>query len=343
MAVTIRELSKKCGISISAVSKALNGYPDVSEETRQKVLKAAAEIGYHPNALARGLKTNRTYNLGVILVDEMRDSLLHTFFVVILNGFRREAERLGYDITLINHNLGTREESYLNHCRYRNVDGICLMCVEFHDREIMELVNSEIPLVAIDHFYSNRDCVLSDNREGMRKLMDHVHGRGHRQIAYIYGTPSIVTDARLSAYYEKMREFGLTPKPHHVVKTHYHSTSHTHDTVAEMLKKPDRPTCILMTDDYSALGGITAINEAGLRVPEDISIAGYDGTALIQKIRPKLTTYRQDGEGIGKQAAIRLIQRIENPSAPFAPPDVVEGKLLTGETVINILPNQSVV
>ncbi len=336
MAVTIRDLSKKCGISVSAVSKALNGYPDVSEETRERVLKAAAEIGYRPNALARALKTNKTYNLGVILVDELHNSLLHTFFGVLLGGFRREAESRGYDITLINHNIGNREESYLNHCRYRNVDGICLMCVEFQMMEIQELVSSEIPSVAIDHFFSNKDCVLSDNREGVRALMDYVYSMGHRDIAFMYGTPSNVTDARLSAYYEKMREFKLPVNPEHVVQSHYHSTSHAQQDVQALLNTTPRPTCILMTDDYSALGGITAINQAGLRIPEDISVVGYDGTSLIQKIHPRLTTYRQDGDEIGRQAAIRLINRIENPDAPILPPAVVEGRMLIGETVKNL-------
>ncbi len=337
MSVTIRELSKRCGLSVSAVSKALNNYPDVSAATRERVLKAAQELGYYPNALARGLKTNRTYNLGVVLDDEMHDSLMHTFFIVILNGFRREAERRGYDITLINRNIGGQTLTYLNHCRYRNVDGICLMCVvDFYNPEIVELAQSDLPLVTIDHQYPGHDSVFSDNRAGMRELLGHVLGRGHRRVAFIHGTPASVTDVRLNAFREVMEERGIALPEGYVMASHYHSTRYAHEAVEKLLALPERPTCILMTDDYSALGGIAALSEHGLRIPEDISIAGYDGNAMIQKIRPNLTTYQQNGEEIGRRAAQRLIARIEQPDAPLEEPDVVPGVLLTGETVIRL-------
>lgn len=336
MAATIRDVSRRCGLSVSAVSKALNNYPDVSEETRRRVIKAAQEIGYFPNALARGLKTNRTYNIGVILDDEMRDSLLHNYFIVILNGFKREAELQGYDITLVNHNIGGQNLSYLDHCRYRNVDGVCLMCVNFYNLEVTELVKSGIPLVTIDHLFSTHDCVLSDNKAGMREIAQYVIRMGHSRVAFIHGTNSSVTDARLAAFYEVLHENGINPPPGYVVPSHYHSTRYAYEAVSRLLKHPIRPTCILMTDDYSALGGIEAIQQAGLRIPDDISVAGYDGISLIQKIRPRLTTVKQDGEEIGKRAAKRLIARIQNPSAPVGGPDIVTGTLLKGETVRQI-------
>lgn len=332
--VTIRDVSRRCGLSVSAVSKALNGYPDVSEETRARVIQAAQEMGYRPNALARGLKTRRTYNLGVILEYETHDSLLHYYFITILNGFRRAAGLLGYDITLINHNLGTEPMSFLDHCHHRNVDGICLMCFEFYAPEIAELAHSELPLVSIDHPFDGHECVISDNQAGMRALLRHVIGMGHTRIAFLHGTPSSVTDARLLAFNEVIHEHGITLPEGYVVPSHYHSTRHGREGTARLLALPQRPTCILMTDDYSALGGMEAIAQAGLRVPEDIAIVGYDGISLIQKIHPRLTTLRQDGEEIGRRAALRLIARIDDPHGPAQPPDVVAGGLIEGETVI---------
>lgn len=336
MAVTIRDVSKLCGLSVSAVSKALNGYPDVSEETRQRVQKAALEIGYHPNAIARALKTNRTYNLGVILDDEMHDNLLHTYFITILNGFKQEAERQGYDITLINHNIGGQRLSYLDHCRNRNVDGVCLLCVDFFDMEIQQLAQSDISLVTIDHLFSGRDCILSDNKAGMRDILGYALEMGHRRIAFMHGTNSSVTDARLSAFYEFIHQHGLEIPPEYVVPSHYHSTRHAFEDTKKLLSCREMPTCILMTDDYCALGGMEAIQQAGLSIPEDISIIGYDGIALIQKIRPRLTTLRQDGQEIGRMAAIRLLSRIENPKEPAQRPYVVPGELIRGETVKRI-------
>ena len=336
MSVTIRDVSKKCGLSISAVSKALNNYSDVSEETRRRVLQAAEELGYYPNAVARGLKTNRTYNIGVILDDEMGDYLLHSYFVVMLNGFKREAERLGYAITLVNRNIGTRRYTFLDHCKYRNLDGVCVLCADFYDPEIGDLVRSGLPAVTIDHLFSGKDCVLSDNKKGMRDILHHVLAMGHRRIAYIYGTPASVTDARLAAFYEVAHENDLELPDSYLVQSHYHSTSYAFEATQRLLELEPRPTCILMTDDYSALGGMEAIAQAGLRIPEDISIAGYDGIYMLQKLRPRLTTLRQDAEAIGIRAAARLIQRIEDPAAPVGYPDIVPGALVEGETVVKI-------
>jgi len=337
MAITIRDVSKYCGLSISAVSKALNNYPDVSEETRQRVLAAARKIGYHPNALARGLKTRRTYNLGVILVDELGDNLQHNYFITILNGFKREAERLGYDITLVNHNIGGKQLSYLDHCRYRNMDGVCLMCVNFYDTEILKLIESDMPVVTIDHLFPNKECVLSDNQSGMESILNYVVNMGHRRIAFVHGTRSNVTDTRLSAFYATLNKLGLTVPREYIIPSHYHSTSYAKEDTRRLMALAKPPSCILMVDDYSALGGMDTIKQLGLRIPEDVSIVGYDGISLIQKIHPRLTTVRQDGEEIGRHAAIRLMDRIENPQSPVPEPRVVPCALIKGETVQRLL------
>ena len=117
MAITIKDVAKRCGMSISTVSKVFNGYPDISEATRRQVMESAREIGYKPNALARALKTNRSFNLGVLFVDDNISGLTHPFFAMVLNAFKAEAERHGYEITFINHNIGTMEMTYLEHCR----------------------------------------------------------------------------------------------------------------------------------------------------------------------------------------------------------------------------------
>ena len=150
---SLKDLAKECGVSVATVSKALNDQPDIAQATRERIHAAARRMGYLPNAAARALKTNRTYNLGVILDNDLQDSLLHTYFIIILNGFKREAERRGYDITLINHNIGGQTLTYLDHCRYRNVDGVCILCVDFYNPEIQNLVQSEIPLITVDHLF----------------------------------------------------------------------------------------------------------------------------------------------------------------------------------------------
>ena len=154
--VSMKDIAQRCGVSVASVSKALNGQPDIGEETRKRIEQVAKELGYMTNASARALKTNRTYHLGVLFVDERRSGLAHEYFSTMLESFKVEAEARGYDITFINHNVGGKRTSYLQHCLYRGVDGVVIACVDFHDPQVRELVDSGIPLVTIDHVFNNR-------------------------------------------------------------------------------------------------------------------------------------------------------------------------------------------
>lgn len=336
MTVTIKEVSARCGLSVSTVSKALNNYSDVSEATKELVVRTAKEVGYHPNSLARALKTNRTYNLGVLFVDDNNSGLTHNYFAAVLDSFKTEAELKGYDITFINHNIGRTNMTYLEHCRYRNVDGVCLACVDFFAPEVIDLIASDLPIVTIDHIFNNRTCILSDNLSGMRDLIRYVYDQGHRRIAFVHGLRSAVTESRITGFYRTMRELNLPIPPEYMVECAYTNPSSANKAVTQILQLPVRPTCILLSDDYAALGGIEAIHAAGLNIPQDISIAGYDGIELMQLLQPKLTTIRQDTKRIGAEAAVSLIDRIENPQTAGSDIVVVEGKLLPGETVRTI-------
>lgn len=184
---SIKDIAKACGVSVATVSKALNGHNDISQATKEKVREAARQMGYMPNSAARALKTNRTYNLGVLFVDEAQSGLTHEFFAAVLDSFKRHAESRGYDITFINHNIGHGHSSYLEHCRYRGVDGVIAACVQFDDPEVVELAYSNLPLVTVDHVFNNRAAVLSDNVDGIRQLVDQLTALGHERIAYITG------------------------------------------------------------------------------------------------------------------------------------------------------------
>ncbi len=333
MAVTIKQLSEKCGLSISTVSKALNNYSDVSEETRKRVLETAREIGYYPNALARALKTNRSYNLGVLFVDDFGSGLTHTFFSAVLDSFKKAAEGKGYDITFINHNIGQTNMTYLEHCNYRNVDGICLACIDFYSPEVVSLMSSNFPAVTIDHSFNNRTCVMSDNISGMGDLIKYVHRMGHRHIAYIHGKASAVTENRLTGFYRAIREVGLAVQPSYLIESEYQDPRLCYQAVKKLLDQPTRPTCIFMPDDFAAIGGMDAIRDAGLSIPGDISVVGYDGYRLLQMLRPTLTTLRQNSGKIGEAAALALIDCIENPYTSSGRTLTIPGDLLTGETV----------
>ena len=335
MSVTIKDVARNCGLSISTVSKVFNGYPDISELTRRQVMKVARDMGYQPNALARALKTNRSYNLGVLFVDDNTSGLMHPFFAAVLNAFKAEAESHGYDITFINHNIGTMEMTYLEHCRYRNVDGVCLACVDFYSAEVAELVNSDIPSTTVDHVFNNRACVLSDNLTGIRMLVECAADKGHRRIAYIHGQRnSVVTENRIKGFLRAMQANELEVPEGYVVEGKYDDIEGTRRRLDALLDLPDRPTCVLLPDDASYLGAREAAQDRGLSLPEDLSIAGYDGIKLTQSLHPRLTTIRQASEEMGRVAAKRLIERVEHPDVPAGEPVVIPVKLIEGNTLV---------
>lgn len=331
--VSLKDIASHCGVSVATVSKALNGHTDIGVPTRERICRIAAEMGYLPNAAARALKTHRTYNLGVLFVDERQSGLSHDYFSAVLDSFKVEAEAHGYDITFINHNIGGRPTTYLEHCRYRGVDGVVVACVDFTDPQVMELASSALPVVTIDHVFAGCAAVLSDNTAGMDELVRYVHGKGHRRIAFIHGERTAVTESRLESFYNTCAQLQITVPEAYVREGVYHDPERCAQMTSDLLALDCPPTCILLPDDFSAVGGLGAIAEAGLSVPEDISVAGYDGVTLSQVMKPQLTTYRQDTFALGREAARRLVALIEQPGAAQVDCAIVRGELLPGGTV----------
>ena len=331
--VSIKDIANRCGVSAATVSKAINGHQDIGEETRERIRRAADEMGYMTNAAARALKTNRTYNIGVLFVDQQSSGLAHEFFSSVLDSLRVEAEENGYDITFINSSVGGRSTSYLQHCLYRGVDGVVIASVDFRDPMVLELVESSLPVVTIDHVFNNRIAIMSDNVRGMEELVRYVGGKGHRKLAFIHGERTTVTDNRLVGFHRACEELGIPEHKDYLVQGAYHDTKSCYEATKKLLALPERPSCIFFPDDFSYIGGYNAIAEAGLRIPEDISAVGYDGIRLAEVISPKLTTWRQSTTGLGRQAAARLIELIEHPKTALIDRQIVSGRLWEGESV----------
>lgn len=332
---SLKDISAACGVSVATVSKALNDHRDVGEETKQHIREVAKKMGYFPNANARALRTNRSNSIGVLFVDEMPQSgLTHDYFSHILDSFKITVEAQGYDVTFINCNKGRKNNmSYLEHCKYRNVDGVLIACVDFSDKEIRELVESDIPVVTIDYVFNNRLAVSSDNVKGIRDLLTYVYEQGHRKIAYVYGHSSAVTDARIKSFYKTASELGLDVNEDYLIKGSYRDAQGAEKLTAKLLDMKERPTCIIYPDDLCAMGGRNEIRSRGLRIPEDISIAGYDGISITQQIEPQITTIYQDTRMIGRVAAENLINLIEKPKSSLIEHVVVEGNLIRGRSV----------
>ena len=329
--VSMKDIARACGVSVATVSKALNGQPDIGEETRARVCEMAQKMGYMTNSAARALKTNRTYHLGLLFVDERRSGLAHEYFSNVLESFKSEAEAHGYDITFINHNVGGKPTSYLQHCRYRGVDGVVIACVDFSDPQVRELAESELPLVTVDHVFNNRLAVMSDNVRGMETLVRYAYAKGHRKIAFLHGEKTTVTQNRLVGFYRACEELGLEIPEEYVRESVFHNPDRCALDTQALMSLPERPTCILFPDDYSYVGGMNTLRQMGIRVPEDVSVMGYDGIHLARVIG--LTTYWQDTQELGRIAAERLISLIEHPKTTLIDRIMVSGRLLEGTTV----------
>lgn len=334
--VSLKDISARCGVSVATVSKALNGHKDVSPATRERLVKAAKEMGYFPNSQARALKTNRTYNLGVMFSDEAGSGLTHEFFGKILNSFKTQAESCGYDITFITKDVGARKMSTYEHCKYRNVDGIVIACTDFSSQDVYEIINGDIPVVTIDHIFDCRTAIMSNNEKGIEELVNYVANLGHKKIAYIQGNKSAVAERRLAGFYKACINKGITINPEWILSGDYHNPERTYELTMQILMYGEVPSCIFMPDDYSSMGGLNAIKDYGLSVPKDISIVGYDGISYAQLLSPKLTTYLQDTGTIGATAAKQLISLIENPQTTFTEVITVDGKIIKGNSVRQI-------
>ena len=208
--VSMKDIAAACEVSVATVSKALNNHSDISDETKAVIKQKAREMGYHPNFSARALKTNKSYNIGVLYKDDAGSGLTHDYFAQVLENFKVTAENNGYDITFLNNSRLRKDRmSYLEHSIYRGMDGVMIAIVDYKNPEVIELLQSELPVVTIDYVYNGRISIMSDNVEGIQALLQYAYDRGHRKIAYIHGQESTVTANRISTFYRFMEEKGI--------------------------------------------------------------------------------------------------------------------------------------
>ncbi len=334
--VKIKDIALKCGVSIASVSKALSGNSDLNPTTAANIRQVAKDMGYVPNSSARLLKTNKSYNIGVLFVDDTSSGLGHEYFSSILNAIKEEVESKGYDITFISHRFKNNSLTFYEHAKYRNVDGVIIASVDFRDKEVIELVESDIPTVTIDYEFNGKSSVISDNVQGEVDIVNYLVKMGHKNIAFIKGDDTSVTQKRVASFYRSCEANGVRVESDYVKQGRYHIPKVSGAMTRELLELKDRPTVIIYPDDYSLLGGITEIEKQGLKIPEDISIVGYDGIKLSRLLRPILTTFVQDSAEIGRRSTKKLVETIENPHTVLPERIIVTGFLQEGKTVKNI-------
>lgn len=334
--VTLKDIARECKVSFSTVSKALKGSPEISIETTEFIKKKAQEMGYHPNIAARSLRTNRTYDIGVIFEDKTGAGFQHQYFATIISGIQKVAFQKGYEMTFVGGD-STKNYDYYSHALARNYDGLAILSCDFTSSGITGLVKSEIPTVTLDCFYDlDHAAVMSDYTAGINELLEYVISMGHKKIAMIHGEKTWVTDERIQAFNKVCKAHGIDVPAEYFAEGLYHDPVTSSAATEVFLSLPEPPTCIFYPDDYAALGGIRELTSRGLTPGKDISIVGYDGIALTSMMIPPLTTYEQNGETIGRVMAEALINKIENPENFDPKKEMITGRLIKGGTVVKL-------
>ncbi|AIQ65635.1 LacI family transcriptional regulator [Paenibacillus stellifer] len=317
---TIYDIAKATGYSPTTVSKVFNHYSDVSEKTKNKILDAAKEMGYLPNSHARTLMTKKSWTIGILFNEFSGMGIRHPFFNGVLDSFKRAAEAQGYDLMFISDNIGGKSSSYLEHCRFRSVDGVVIVLADALDPGVEELVDSGLPCVILDYESRKAGTVCSDNVNGSFLAVQYLYELGHRHIAHISGGEVTFAGRHRRLGYEMaVSRLKLGKREDYIVTGGVHfSTRDGYAAMSLLLDLDQPPTAVLAAGDNLALGAIKAAQDRGLKVPEDLSVIGFDDIEAAGLVTPALTTIRQDISSIGKRAADMLIQSIETVRAPEA-------------------------
>jgi len=329
MPVTLLELAKAAGVSVSTVSRALtNSAHPVNDETRQRILALAEELGYRPNMVARSLRTDRTCTVGIIV-----DNIISPFSPTIIRGIQDYLHEYHYFSVIINADWDPAAETKAIHDLIsRSIDGIIF--VESWLREAspaLDLANK--PYVFVHRVFSGgaRNSVLVDDRYGARLAIDHLADLGHRRIAFIKGPEGWdATTNRFIGYQETLARRGLRYEPALVQEGDWELPG-GFAAAQTLLALPERPTAIFAANDFMALGAIYAIQEAGLRVPNDIAIVGYDDREIARLSRPTLTTVTMPCYETGQASArllLSLLDKQEEPDEPI----LIPGQLIVRES-----------
>jgi LacI family transcriptional regulator len=310
----IRDVAKKAGVSIATVSAALNGKGPVSEETRQRVMAAAAAVGYSPSAIARSLRLGRSRLIGVVVGD-----ITNPFWAAMVRVVENVAIAANYSIIVCNSDdREERELSILDQLRAQHVAGILITPVGRSPGYVQRLSRHDLPpLVTMDQFVPGleRDFVGVDNRAAVRMLTELLLRLGHRRIAMISGGEGLWTaDERLNGFVETMSAAAVPVDPALCAHTDYRGDT-AYTATVPLLTRRDRPTAIIGANNVIALGALQATIDLGFHCPADISIAGIDDVPWAGLVRPRITTVAQPIEEISRVAIEWLIERIADRDA----------------------------
>jgi len=327
MTVTIRDVAKAAGVSTATVSNVLNKTGKVGRNTRRIVLGAVKRMGYIPNVHARHLASGDHRTLGIIISD-----IENPFFPEIVKGFETRARQLGYDILVSDTNYDprrTREaaERMMEH----KVLGVAVMTSEISLKLIHQLARRRIAVTFLDlapvrKYMSN---LRIDYSSGVRQLVHHLHEKGHRRIAFVAGRPGLKSNVvRLEAYEKCMRDLGLESGPVLAGDLRFEGGLAAGMAIAKL---SSRPTAVMAVNDLTAVGVVKGLLHSGYRVPQDISVTGFDKTRLAEYCNPSITTVDVHRETLGQMAADAL-HELSTSESPHGREYQIGAELVLGDS-----------
>ena len=313
--ISIRDVAQRAGVSIATVSRAVNHIPTVNAELARRVWKAIEEVGYLPNTQARALVSGRSHMLGLIVSE-----ITNPFFPELVQEFENLAVAQGYEVLIGSTNYEpARTESLIRRMSQRNVDGVAVMTFGVEEDLVQKLVEREFPLVFVDAGpdLPNIRVLKVNYGEGIRQGVQHLAALGHRQIAFISGPLRLRSAvARRDAFLKSMAELGLTVPPEHMVEG-AHTMESGISAMEQLASIANLPTAVMCSNDMTAIGALHALYRTTHRVPEDISVVGFDDIHLAQFMLPPLTTVQMSCKLLATAAVQALRAGIE-PDHPRA-------------------------
>lgn len=332
--VTMKDIARQCGVSVSTVSRVLSGNELISPDTSRKVLDVAKRMGYTPDIIARTLKTNRSDMIGIVFDNHLN----HPFFSGIIDSVRIHAEEAGLDVLLLARVKRNGRIDYTETSLSRRMDGIVVVYANVGSESVRKLTKGNIPVVSVDLSEPEASNIFSDYRQGTEELTNWAVSHGHRRIAFIHGEIGYATKERLQGFHNALKSHRLAIPDQYICLGAFNNPELCARKAEELLSLPNPPTCILMPDDYSAVNALRILKSKGISAPEQFSCAGYDGIPLSRMVTPSLTTFAQDADMIGKKTVELLLLGIQD--GPGLTRDLtVRGKLIPGETVANLSPS----
>jgi len=329
---TIRDVAREAGVSIATVSRVFNGSNRVSEDARLRVWAAATALDYWPNGAARSLTTNRTHTLGVLLPD-----LYGEFFSDVIRGIDHAACREGSQV-LISVSRSDAETLIASaRTMQGRTDGLIVMAADESSAGAIERIRRRFPLVLLNPRFRIDGCcsVSIANREGAFAVVDHLIRVGHKRIATITGPiGNVDADERLLGYRDALAQAGLELDPRLELPGEFTESS-GYRAAAEILQLRPLPTAVFAANDYMALGFLSALGQAGLSVPQDVALAGFDDIEISRYLDPPLTTAHVDAQQLGARAVRLLISHMRTPQNAGSAHEVLPATLVVRNSCTN--------